>query len=236
VGARGSVAHVEQLALGVRIPDRATFASYLPGENDEALVALERLVASGTGFCWLSGPQASGKTHLLQAVTVAAGEHRRASYASLRELLPLGPGALDGLSDLAAIALDDLDAIAGRREWEQALFHVYREAEERGAITVLASRLSPVALSWSLPDFASRAIAMHSFVLKPLDESHRAQALRLRAQLRGVDLPDETLRWLERRFPRDMGSLFTLLDTLDAAALVAQRRLTVPFIRSVLRE
>src|SRR5262249_23189890 len=115
VGARGYVAHMEQLALGVRIPDRATFASFLPVQNDEALLSLDRFVVSGGGFCWLCGPQASGKTHLLQAVTVAAGERRRASYASLRELLPLGPGALDGLSDLAAIALDDLDAIAGRR-------------------------------------------------------------------------------------------------------------------------
>jgi hypothetical protein len=31
-----------------------------------------------------------------------------------------------------------------------------------------------------------------------------------------------------------MGTLYQLLDTLDSAALVAQRRLTLPFIRSVL--
>jgi DnaA family protein len=49
-------------------------------------------------------------------------------------------------------------------------------------------------------------------------------------------LPDETARWLQRRYPRDMHTLHNLLDTLDEAALVAQRRLTVPFIRSVLRE
>jgi len=32
-----------------------------------------------------------------------------------------------------------------------------------------------------------------------------------------------------------MRTLYELLDTLDAAALAAQRRLTVPFIREVLR-
>jgi DnaA family protein len=52
--------------------------------------------------------------------------------------------------------------------------------------------------------------------------------------LRGFDLPEETLRWLQRRYPRDMHKLYELLDTLDEAALVAQRRLTVPFIREVL--
>jgi hypothetical protein len=30
--------------------------------------------------------------------------------------------------------------------------------------------------------------------------------------------------------------MYELLDTLDEASLVAQRRLTVPFIRSVLKE
>ena len=73
------------------------------------------------------------------------------------------------------------------------------------------------------------------FQLRVLDEHEQQAALQLRAQLRGVELPEETLRWLQRRFPRDMRTLYELLDTLDEAALAAQRRLTVPFIREVLR-
>jgi DnaA family protein len=59
--------------------------------------------------------------------------------------------------------------------------------------------------------------------------------LQLRARLRGLELPEETWQWLQRRVPRDMRTLYELLDTLDEAALSAQRRLTVPFIREVLR-
>ncbi len=33
-----------------------------------------------------------------------------------------------------------------------------------------------------------------------------------------------------------MRTLYDLLDTLDEASLVAQRRLTVPFIRTVLKD
>ncbi|MGH8133078.1 MAG: HdaA/DnaA family protein [Steroidobacteraceae bacterium] len=55
------------------------------------------------------------------------------------------------------------------------------------------------------------------------------------ARLRGLELPDETWQWLRRRYPRDMRALYELLDTLDEAALSAQRRLTIPFIREVLR-
>ncbi len=56
----------------------------------------------------------------------------------------------------------------------------------------------------------------------------------LRARTRGVDLPEDVARWLQRLHARDMGTLYPLLDTLDSTALVAQRRLTLPFIRSVL--
>ena len=60
------------------------------------------------------------------------------------------------------------------------------------------------------------------------------QALSLRAAQRGLQLPPETAEYLLRRLPRDLSSLSALLDKLDEASLVAQRRLTVPFIRDVL--
>ena len=59
-------------------------------------------------------------------------------------------------------------------------------------------------------------------------------AFRGRAAQRGFELPEETLRYLQRRLPRDMRSMCELLDALDDAALAAQRRLTIPFIREVI--
>jgi DnaA family protein len=39
-----------------------------------------------------------------------------------------------------------------------------------------------------------------------------------------------------RRFPRDMSTLGRLLDEIDLASLSAQRRLTIPFVKSILGE
>ena len=64
----------------------------------------------------------------------------------------------------------------------------------------------------------------------------RAQALQLRATHRGLDLPDETASYLLSRSRRDMASLYDVLDVLDEEALRAQRRLTVPFVRDVLKQ
>jgi DnaA family protein len=73
------------------------------------------------------------------------------------------------------------------------------------------------------------------FRVEPLDEAGRVQALRLRASQRGLELPDDTARFLLNRSRRDMTSLYRLLDTLDTEALIAQRRLTIPFVREVMQ-
>jgi DnaA family protein len=226
---------VRQLPLGVRLADRAVFDSFVAGANSVAVAHLVA-VASGRqgGATWLAGPAGSGKTHLLQAVCARGDQSGTAAYLPLRELLALGTGALDGWGDARWLCLDDVDSVAGRRDWERALFGLQREAEERGASVVYAAQRLPRALDVTLPDLASRWCAAASFTLAPLDEAGQRTALRLHARLRGLELPAQTARYLQNRYRRDMTTLYGLLDTLDAAALQAQRRLTVPFIRDVL--
>jgi len=121
-------------------------------------------------------------------------------------------------------------------EWERALFGVFREVQEKETRLIVAAKSPPALLPWKLPDLGSRFSAAAIFQLRELDEREQQEAMQLRARLRGFELPDDTARWLQRRFPRDMRTMYGLLDTLDEAALVAQRRLTIPFIRSVLKE
>ena len=226
---------MQQLPLGVRLPDRALFASFLPGRNAEALAHARAIAAGGArGTAWLSGPGGAGKTHLLQAICAAAGERVRAGYVPLKQVAHLGVGVLDGLAQLECLCLDDLDGVAGELAWERRLFGLLRETEEAGGALIVAAQTPPALLPWALADLGSRFAASAVFALRALDEAEQHAALELRARLRGLELPAETWQWLRRRYPRDMRRLYELLDTLDEAALAAQRRLTVPFIRDVL--
>jgi DnaA family protein len=214
------------------------FESFLPGRNAQAVEHAAR-VASGQvgGVTWICGPAGAGKTHLLQAICSRGSETgSRAGYFPLTELRSLGVGVLDGLGLLECACIDDIERITGELEWERALFGLLREMQEKEARLIVAAQSPPALLSWKLPDLGSRFMAASIFQLRKLDEREQQQALQLRARLRGFELPDDTSRWLQRRFPRDMRTMYELLDTLDEAALVAQRRLTVPFIRSVLKE
>jgi DnaA family protein len=227
---------MQQLPLGVRIRDRAVFGTFLPARNAQAVDHLT-LLAGGhrTETTWICGPHGTGKTHLLQAVCVQASEAAQAAYYPMRELASLGVGVLEELPQLDCLCIDDVDVITGKREWERALFVVLRDMQERGARLVMSAEVPPALIPWSLPDLGSRCAASAVFQLRALDEQEQQEALQLRARVRGFELPDDTARWLQRRFPRDMRTLYDLLDTLDEASLVAQRRLTVPFIRTVLK-
>ncbi|MGB5297943.1 MAG: DnaA regulatory inactivator Hda [Thiogranum sp.] len=227
---------IQQLPLGIQIKAAARFSNFVAGPNDELLDQLQ-LSATGGGepFFLIWGNSGSGKSHLLQASChQAASQGRTAAYFSLQEYSNLQPELLDGWDAYDLVCLDDMDAIAGQWQWEEAIFHLYNRIRERGSGLVVSSNSAPAHLKLCLSDLRSRLGWGLTYQLKSLDDHQRLQALQLRAQQRGCEMPDETGRYLMRRLPRDMPALFDLLDQLDEASLVAQRKLTVPFVKSVL--
>lgn len=227
---------MRQLPLAISLADHAVFANYFAGDNAEALAALRRVAGGGgRGVTWLCGPSGTGRSHLLQACVAAVDEAgRRAAYVPLHRDVGLPPEALEGLSALDVVALDDLDAVAGDPHFEAAVLRLYEEMGRRGDGLVVASADVPAATGIALPDLRSRLAAGGVYRLRALDDAGRLEALRLRAGFRGFDLPDETGRYLLGRVDRSTASLFQLLDRLDRESLAARKRLTIPFVREVL--
>jgi len=224
---------VKQLALGVRLLDRAVFDSFVPGSNAAALAAARELAAGQGALLYLHGLEGAGKSHLLQAMCAAVPG---AAYLPLPALRGLGPEVLSGLAGQPLLAVDDPGSIGGDAAWERALFTLYNECTEAGTRLAVAARVPAADLPLMLPDLRSRLAAMPHFALHPLDEAQQREALRAHAAARGLVLPEETLQYLQRRFARDMPSLHALLERLAVASLEAQRPLTAPFLRQVLGE
>jgi DnaA-homolog protein len=226
---------MRQLTLGVQLKERATFASFLTARNVELVAHLRHVAATTSpGATWLAGPHAAGKSHLLQAVCAGTPPAKRAAYLPLESLLPFGPAAIDGADQLDVACCDDVQSVAGLRDWEEKLFSLWQRAVERGATLLFAARENPAQVDFGLADLKSRLTSSAVFAVRELNDDEQLQALELRARLRGFELPLETARYLQRRFPRDMRSLCEVLDTLDDAAFREQRRITVPFIRQIL--
>ena len=225
-----------QLPLGLTLRDSARFASYFPGSNAEAVNNL-RASAEGLGdaLVYLAGGAGSGKTHLLQAACQqAADAGRSAFYLPLRHLSGLTTAVFEGLERMDLVCLDDVDAVAARADWEGALFDLFNRLREHGVTLLVTAGARPDRSGIQLADLVSRLSWGVTYVLKPLDEETLFAAVTYRARARGLDLPEDTARFLLRRYPRDPAALCDLLDRLDEASLIARRRLTIPFVKAAL--
>ena len=224
-----------QLPLALRAPPDQRLERYL--QAPPGLAAQLRALATGESgdALYLQGARATGKTHLLLATcTVAESAGRRPAYLALAGMRGRLRAATDGLEAADLVAIDDVDAIAGSREDEVALFDLHNRLRDAGRPLLYAAVDAPDALGLVLPDLGSRLAQCGRWSLPVLDDAGRADLLRQRAEARGLDFDDAALDWLLRRFSRDLGSLTALFERLDRASLAAQRRLTVPFLRQVL--
>jgi len=105
---------------------------------------------------------------------------------------------------------------------------------DAGAQLIVTASSAPRECLIELADLQSRFAKLPVFQIHVLDEDERISALQLRSRHRGLELPDDTARYLLKRSRRDMASLYDVLDRLDGEALRAKRRLTIPFVRDVL--
>lgn len=226
---------VPQLPLALRYPPDQRLESFI-GAPDGALAQLRAAATGGSrDWVYLVGPVGSGKTHLALAVCAAAEQAGRGSaYLPLQAAAGRLGDALEALEGRDVVALDGLDAIAGQRGDEVALFDFHNRARAAGVTLLYTASAAPDALGLVLPDLRSRLSQCGRIMLDALDDDGRGAVLRERAIRRGLALDQAAIDWLLTRTGRDLGGLVVLLDRLDRESLAAKRRITVPFLRKVL--
>ena len=230
----------QQLSLGVCLNDDATFDNfYSPQLSHNAMVVADLrqlLTASGEQFIYLWGAPGCGLTHLLQAAChEAQTQGLSMQYLPLRELVGYAPEELfSGLETLDLVCLDCLPSIAGRPEWENAIFSLFNRLGDANKKLVVAAEQGPRELALGLEDLRSRLQWGLTHQVQNLGDEDKQQALQMRARARGLELSDEVAQYIIQRLPRDTNELFWQLQRLDQASLAEQRKLTIPFVKKVL--
>ncbi|MDR3477751.1 MAG: DnaA regulatory inactivator Hda [Gammaproteobacteria bacterium] len=228
---------INQLTLGVGLKDEATFANYYAGQNGPLIQELKK-TASGVGdrVIYFCGSGGQGCTHLLQASCHEATHHKQTSvYLPMASLIEYSPAIFDGLESLMLICIDDVHLIAGRPQWEEAFFHAYNRIHDAGGRLIVTANVMPKSLGLALPDLVSRLSWGVAFQLQSLTDAEKLAVLVMRADRRGMTLSEEVGKFILNHCPRHMSTLFAALDALDKASLAAQRKLTIPFVKTVLQ-
>jgi DnaA family protein len=221
-----------QLPLGITWRDQATFSNFITGENAQLV---ESLRATNEKLVFLWGEEGCGKSHLLQAVCNMPELNAQPVYLPMLELKNMQPAVLEGMEIMSPVCIDDVHLVAGNKEWEEAVFHLFNRVREQSGRMIVSASGSPANINIQLPDLVTRLGWGTVYQVKPLSDEGKKIALQQRAQYRGLQLPDEVVEFVLRRSSRDTNSLFQLLDRLDIASLVEQRKLTIPFVKQYLQ-
>jgi DnaA-homolog protein len=220
----------------LNLKQSATLDNFIQGDNAQAVSELRNCTQAKHGcYLYLWGASGTGKTHLVTAAAKAADNNSSTvAYIPLSRSAELSPEMLSNIEHMDLICLDDIHSVAGDRDWEEALFHLFNRTRELATNLIVTADSGPSALQLNLPDLVSRLASGVSYRLSPLDDTTKMQLLVALAKKRGMQLTSDTANYILNNYSRDTAALLAFLERLDHASLAAQRKLTIPFIRTLI--
>ena len=239
-----------QTIIPIGIEDDTSLESFYSSRNQPLIVQLKSLLAGTRAkrVLYLWGESGSGKTHLLNACCTAAGKasiknlyvslkqasgpENRPSVQPSREFKSLSKADKDTL-----VCIDDLQQIVGSEYGQKQIFSLYENITNigNGVGGIVVSGTSPLgSIGIALKDLESRLSSGGAFKIYALNDDEKRNALKLRATRRGFALDDSVIWFIMSHYQRDTKSLFSLLDKLDSASLRAHRKITIPFVKTLM--
>ena len=217
------------MLLDLRPEQAPTLDSFVIGANGE-LVQRLRSLGDARSFeaLYLWGPQACGKSHLLEATAKLARERRPVVF-----LRGATGGAEPKLGTGSLLVIDDVQELGA--EAQVALFRAFNGARFLGLALLLAGTEPPLRLELR-EDLRTRIGQTLIYEIQPLSDEQKASALQRHAMERGMLIESPVLQYLLRHGRRDLSSLMATLDSLDLASLEQKRAPTVPLLRELMQK
>lgn len=172
---------------------------------------------------YLHGPQGSGKSHLARIwaerakARIITPEEAATQAASLKEKQAV---LVDGLTS----AVPD----------ETGLFHLCNAVREHQGHLLLVGQASPAELKVTLPDLRSRLLALPAAGIDAPDDALLSAMMTKQFEDRGLLVPQEVTTYLLPRIERSFAAIADAVQRIDAHALAAKRKITVPLVREAL--
>lgn len=238
---------IRQTLIPVNAESESSFTSFQVGENPELLAELQNIArgARARRVLYFYGPSGSGKTHLLHACCEQAQrigkpyaylplDGTAPTHAQLSRMEKIAPNCLLCIDDFQFSVSENDSAPAQSKALQVALLQLYEKIPQQGGAMVIAADRAISQLNLHLKDLASRLVSGGVYPLAPLSETDKLAALRARARQKGFELNDQLLQFILTYYRRDTVSLFALLERIDSQSLAEKRKITVPFIKSLL--
>ena len=198
--------------------------------NADAMVWIDRWPDWPAPLLVISGPAASGKSHIA------------AVWQEKAEAVAINPEALttQTAEEIAGqgqtILLDGIDLWLGDREAETTLFHLYNIFKEERRTFLVTSRMNPTQSDFAIADLASRFRAAPVATIKPPDDMLLGSVLIKLFTDRQLAIGNEVISYILPRMERSFVAARDIVDNADKLAYSQKRKVTAPLMRRVFIE
>lgn len=198
--------------------------------NVAAVNMIDRWPEWPTPLLIISGPPASGKSHL-------ASVWRKQSSAEItRPEMLLSRSAEDIAAAGQHIMLDGLDPWLGDRQAETTLFHLYNIFNSEKRFLLATMRMTPAQTQFVVPDLASRVRASLVVPIQAPDDMLLASVLIKLFSDRQLSVTNDVIEYVLPRMERSFAAARDIVARADARALSQKRGISVPLMRNILAE
>lgn len=212
------------------LPKRAALdrVDFLVSPSNELAVTKLDLWKSWTGGMFvLTGPRASGKSHL-------AGVWALNASAAILPAEALRNARPDEIAPDRNLVLEDCDRLAGQPDFEAALFHLFNLMKSEGRALLLTGLRAVGHWPINLPDLKSRLLSLETAALLAPDDQLLAGLLVKLFDDRQLRVTPDLVSYLLPRIERSAAAAEAVVEGLDQMALTEKkpisRRLAAQFL------
>ncbi len=216
--------------LGLNLPSRPALgrnAFFVAPSNAAALHMVESWPDWSGGKLVLTGPNGSGKTHLVHVWSQLA----RAQVFSAETL---GDFSIPDVAVNGPVAVEDVPRIAGNADLEAALFHLHNMVLAEGHTILFTGTNAVVDWELQLPDLVSRLQGTVSVALEPPDDTLLSAVLVKLLADRQLTPKSDLVPYLLKRMDRSFAAAIDVVDRLDSESIAQKKAVTRRLAAAVL--
>ena len=216
----------------VWLNNKYTFDTFIMGSSNRLAHAAAQAVADNPGSSYnplfIYGAAGLGKTHLLHAIghtTMAKGCHVlcvSAEQFTNEFINAIRERATESFChkyrNVDVLLIDDVQFIAGKEQTEEGFFHTFNDLHNANRQIVLTSDRPPKALTLLEDRLRSRFEWGLIADIQPPEMETRIAILQAKARAMAVDVQQDTLQFIVRRYQRNIRELEGALNRVVAFA------------------
>ncbi len=229
-----------------------TFDTFVVGNNNNFACAAALAVAQAPGKSYnplfLYGGVGLGKTHLLHAIGQHVVAHRKGARVAYLSSEKFTNEYIDGIQNnqlvrfrkkyrqTEVLLIDDIQFLAGKERIQEEFFHTFNALHESHRQIVLTCDRPASVIQGLEHRLVSRFEWGLVTDLQPPDVEMRLAILHKKAQLMGVDLPEEIVNFLANRIRTNIRRLEGALIRVASFAALTGKKLSLEVVEGLLRE